>query len=94
MTALPAYAGYAQCKPSCQSMARRFFYAPQLLKKSPSFVLAGHCRLTISAAFTNVTRLIRRVVNLRPSTYPRGYASALRSLRPCWIAFLSSRGWK
>jgi hypothetical protein len=27
--------------------------------------------------------------SLRPSTYPRGYASALRSLRPCWTAFLS-----
>ena len=25
----------------------------------------------------------------RPSTYPRGYASGLRSLRPCWTTFLS-----
>jgi hypothetical protein len=34
-------------------------------------VLAGHCRLTILAAFTNVPRLIRRGVNLRGSTYHR-----------------------
>jgi len=27
--------------------------------------------------------------SFRPSTYPRGYASALHSLRPCWTAFLS-----
>ncbi len=30
------------------------------------------------------------LASLRPSTYPRGYASALRLLRPCWTAFLSS----
>ncbi len=41
----------------------------RLLKKSASGVLAGHCRLTISAAFTNLPRLIRRGVNLRGSTY-------------------------
>jgi hypothetical protein len=29
------------------------------------------------------------LASLRPSTYPRGYASALRSLRPCWTNFLS-----
>jgi hypothetical protein len=29
------------------------------------------------------------LASLRPSTYPRGYASALRSLRPCWTIFLS-----
>ena len=29
------------------------------------------------------------LASLRPSTYPRGYASALRSLRPCWTVFLS-----
>jgi hypothetical protein len=40
-----------------------------MLKKSASGVLAGHCRLTNSAAFTSVTLLIRRVVNLRGSTY-------------------------
>jgi hypothetical protein len=27
--------------------------------------------------------------SFRPSTYPRGYASDLHSLRPCWTAFLS-----
>jgi len=36
-------------------------------KKSASGVLARHCRLTGSAAFTNVTRVIPRVVNLRGS---------------------------
>src|SRR5437879_6777812 len=30
------------------------------------------------------------LASFRPSTYPRGYASALHSLRPCWTAFLSS----
>jgi hypothetical protein len=40
-----------------------------MLKKSASGVLAGHCRLTISAAFTNVPCLIRHGVNLRGSTY-------------------------
>jgi len=40
-----------------------------MLKNASSFVLAGHCRLTISAAFTNVTRFIQRLVNLRGSTY-------------------------
>ena len=29
------------------------------------------------------------LASFRPSTYPRGYASPLRSLRPCWTAFLS-----
>ena len=29
------------------------------------------------------------LASFRPSTYPRGYASALPSLRPCWTAFLS-----
>ena len=36
-----------------------------------------------SAARTDLVLLIRRTVR------PRGYASALRSLRPCWTAFLS-----
>jgi hypothetical protein len=40
-----------------------------MVKKSASFVLARHCRLTIAAAFTSVTRFIQRVVNLRGSTY-------------------------
>src|SRR6266513_3456411 len=29
------------------------------------------------------------LASFRPSTYPRGYASALHSLRPCWTAILS-----
>jgi hypothetical protein len=29
------------------------------------------------------------LASFRPSTYPRGYASALHSLRPGWTAFLS-----
>ncbi len=40
--------------------------APHLrtLKLASCFVLARHCRLTISAAFTNMTRFVQRVVNL------------------------------
>jgi hypothetical protein len=30
------------------------------------------------------------LASFRPSTYPRGYASALHSLRPCWTAILST----
>ena len=30
------------------------------------------------------------LASFRPSTYPRGCASALHSLRPCWTAFLST----
>ena len=29
------------------------------------------------------------LVSFRPSTYPKGYASGLHSLRPCWTNFLS-----
>jgi hypothetical protein len=29
------------------------------------------------------------LASFRPSTYPRGYASDLHSLRPCWTDFLS-----
>jgi len=29
------------------------------------------------------------LASFRSSTYPRGYASGLHSLRPCWTAFLS-----
>lgn len=29
------------------------------------------------------------LASFRPSTYPRGYASALHSLRPCWTVILS-----
>ncbi|WHZ29272.1 MAG: hypothetical protein OJF51_004074 [Nitrospira sp.] len=46
-----------------------------MLKKAASVVLAGHCRLTISAAFTNVPCLIRHGVNLRGSTYHRARAA-------------------
>jgi hypothetical protein len=60
-----------------------------MLKKSSSFVLARHSRLTISAAFTSVPRFIQRGVKLRGSTYGTEYASPLRSLRPCWTAFLT-----
>ena len=41
----------------------------RMLKKSASGVLAGHCRLTISAAFTSVPCFIQHGVNLRGSTY-------------------------
>ena len=40
-----------------------------MLKKSAGCVLAGHCRLTISAAFTGVPYLIRHGVDLRDSAY-------------------------
>jgi hypothetical protein len=30
------------------------------------------------------------LASFRSSTYPRGYASALYSLRPCWTKFLST----
>jgi len=38
-------------------------------------------------------RMLKKAVScvlasFRPSTYPRGYASALHSLRPCWPTFL------
>ncbi|MDI3461981.1 MAG: hypothetical protein OJF50_000802 [Nitrospira sp.] len=36
-------------------------------------VLTGHCRLTISAAFTSLPRFIQRGVNLRGSTYQTMY---------------------
>jgi len=51
-------------------------------KQSASGVLARHCRLTVSAAFTHVTRVIPRVVNLSGSPYgkstiPTSLAAAL-----------------
>ncbi|CBK40449.1 protein of unknown function [Nitrospira defluvii] len=52
-------------------------------KKSASVVLAGHCRLTGSAEFTNVTRVIPRVVNLRGSPYRE---STIRLLARCGLA--------
>ncbi len=60
-----------------------------MLKKSASSVLARHCRLTVLAAFTNVTRFIQRVVNLRGSPYGTEYGEPLPSLRPRWTAFLN-----
>ena len=60
-----------------------------MLKKSSSGVLASFRPSTgtrpphHSAARTNLVLLIRRTVR------PRGYASVLHSLRPCWMAFLS-----
>ena len=50
-------------------------------KKSASGVLARHCRLTGSAAFTNVTRVIPRVVNLSGSTYRSREKSLSRQAR-------------
>jgi hypothetical protein len=40
------------------------------------------------------TRMLKQsasgvLASFRSSTYPRGYASGLHSLRPCWTAFLS-----
>src|SRR4029077_19164153 len=61
----------------------------RMLKKSASSVLASFRPSTgtrpphHSAARTDLVLLIRRTVR------PRGYASALHSLRPCWTAFLS-----
>ena len=78
----------------------------RLLIKSASSVLAGHCRLTISAAFTSMPSFIRHGVKPQRPTYSLGkrlllqamggrvkteYASPLRVLRPCWTAFLNSR---
>ena len=60
-----------------------------MVKKPARFVLARHCRLTVSAAFTNVTRFIQRVVNLRGSTYRKGKPHLLALLRPRWTAFLT-----
>ncbi|CBK41274.1 protein of unknown function [Nitrospira defluvii] len=48
--------------------------------QSASGVLAGHCRLTVSAAFTNVTRVIPRVVNLTGSPYRYGTRACLGRL--------------
>ena len=52
----------------------------RLLKKSASDVLARHCRLTVSAAFTDVPCRIRHDVNLRGSTYSLEYTLPLRTL--------------
>jgi hypothetical protein len=52
-----------------------------MLKMASSFVLARHSRLIHSPAFTNVTRFIQRVVNLRGSTYGHGKRACLGRLR-------------
>src|SRR6266850_7560069 len=48
-----------------------------------------------SSPLFNPNRMLKKSANFvlasfRPSTYPRGYASALHSLRPCWTAFLNN----
>ena len=76
-------------QPSRRTSMRGFFYAARMLKKSASGVLVSLRSSTgtrpphHSAARTNLVLLIRRTVR------PRGYASGLHSLRPCWTAFLS-----
>ncbi|TKB86612.1 MAG: hypothetical protein E8D43_07400 [Nitrospira sp.] len=52
----------------------------RLLKKLAGIVLARHCRLTVSTAFTNVTRCIQRVVNLRSSPYGHVHRACLGRL--------------
>jgi len=54
--------------------------AVRLLTKAASGVLARHCRLTVSAAFTKMTRVIPRVVNLRSSPYGHGTRACLGRL--------------
>ncbi len=51
-------------------------FPSRMRKKAASGVLAGYCRLTISAAFTGVPCLIRHGVNLRGSTYRRARAAS------------------
>jgi hypothetical protein len=51
-----------------------------MLKKSSSFVLARHSRLTISTAFTNVPHLIRRVADLPAALPEERRVSARRGL--------------
>ena len=47
------------------------------LEKSAGGVLMGHCRLTISAAFTDMSCLIRRGVNFGGTTVPGRERAAL-----------------
>src|SRR5438309_8536947 len=66
-----------------------WYWLSRMLKKPASSVLASFRPSTgtrpphHSAARTDLVLLIRRTVR------PRGYASALHSLRPCWTVFLS-----
>ena len=62
-----------------------------MLKKSASLVLAKTLPPHISAAFTSVTLLIRRVVNLRGSTYRTGEKSLSRRALGGWIRTLWPR---
>jgi hypothetical protein len=48
-----------------------------MVKMAPSFVLSGHCRLTVSAAFTRLPRFIQRGATIRGSTYQTMYDSPL-----------------
>ena len=48
----------------------------------------------IASARDMVSRMLKKsasfvLASFRSSTYPRGYDSALHSLRPCWTNFLS-----
>jgi len=50
--------------------------------------------LPITRLLTAISRMLKKsassvLASFRPSTYPRGYASGLHSLRPCWTAILS-----
>jgi hypothetical protein len=56
--------------------------APAPMKYRPSRLLLPYSRMLKQSASSVLA-------SFRPSTYPRGYASALHSLRPCWTALLS-----
>ncbi len=48
----------------------------------------------VRALIPSLIRMLKKsassvLASFRSSTYPRGYASALHSLRPCWTVFLS-----
>ena len=68
---------------SSSAMLRRPVRFWQDAEKSASGVLARHGRLTVSAAFTNVTCVISRVVNLKGSPYRE---STLRLFVCCGLA--------
>jgi hypothetical protein len=51
--------------PFLLSFSRYNDFIVRMLEKPSSGVLVGHCRLTISAAFTGVPCLIRHGVNLQ-----------------------------
>ena len=81
---------------SSSAMLRRPVRFWQDAEKSASGVLARHGRLTVSAAFTNVTRVIPRVVNLRGSPYGHGTRACLGKLGvggyECAIRLFACRG--